>query len=467
MDQTAFTSGLKDFCLIEKLIAVKKLSGGYQYTDVDVNGNPIIFSTNFNQNAKALSASFSPKQNLNGFDHPWAGGTGKNLVGDSLLTYGKSINGSGVIVDYSAYRCATMNPIIVDNTKSYVISSASSDVRVIYAVYNGSTFIRRTANVTSGTVLNISGGDRVYLCFYVYDSSRASGSQYDYRKVSATGDEIQFEQGSTPTSYERYDNLCPINGIDGITVLRTDENLIGSLPKDTFTDKGVTYVTQGNTIVATRTAKGTSQAIRYVSVPNTLAPGNYYFFGKTHYDGVNMSSAYIWDITAASRAKKWDGTLQNDSDAGEYFGSPYEFKVEEGHAYTFCCRVFASAPIGSEHIFMPTIFKADSPLTAISVEFGNTQYGGSLNVKTGELTITDAEIASYNGEALPSTWISDRDEYKAGTTPSIGAQVVYKLATPITYQFSPQQLSLLNGVNVIYTSSDGISLTYQTREKKQ
>ena len=62
--------------------------------------------------------------------------------------------------------------------------------------------------------------------------------------------------------------------------------------------------------------------------------------------------------------------------------------------------------------------------TTYSIAFpskAGTVYGGTLTVNedgTGKLVVTDANIASYSGETLPSTWISDRDVYAQGTTPT-------------------------------------------------
>lgn len=67
---------------------------------------------------------------------------------------------------------------------------------------------------------------------------------------------------------------------------------------------------------------------------------------------------------------------------------------------------------------------------------GLVVWGGALDTASGSLTVTDAEIASYAGETLPGEWISDRDAYAAGAAPTTGAQVVYRLADPITYQLT-------------------------------
>ena len=85
-----------------------------------------------------------------------------------------------------------------------------------------------------------------------------------------------------------------------------------------------------------------------------------------------------------------------------------------------------------------------------------TVYGTEWDVVGGELKQTDGYIASYNGETLPSTWISDRDVYASGTTPTIGAEVVYKLATPTTIQLSPLSIRLLEGTNNIYADCGDI-----------
>ena len=63
-----------------------------------------------------------------------------------------------------------------------------------------------------------------------------------------------------------------------------------------------------------------------------------------------------------------------------------------------------------------------------TLDFPQTIYGAEWDVVDGDLKQTDGYIASYNGESLPSTWISDRDVYDGTNTPTIGAEVVYKLA---------------------------------------
>ena len=96
-----------------------------------------------------------------------------------------------------------------------------------------------------------------------------------------------------------------------------------------------------------------------------------------------------------------------------------------------------------------------------------TVYGGYLDIVSGLLAVTDGYIASYAGETLPSTWISDRDVYEEGTTPTTGAQVVYKLAEAIVYTLDQHQMVLSYGINNLWHNANGkTELTYRADTKK-
>ena len=108
----------------------------------------------------------------------------------------------------------------------------------------------------------------------------------------------------------------------------------------------------------------------------------------------------------------------------------------------------------------------------ISITFpteAGTVYGAKLTIHqdgSGELVVDSANIASYNGETLPSTWISDRDVYAQGTNPTTGAQVVYKLATPVTYQLTNQQvIETLKGTNNIWADTGDVTVGYKADTK--
>lgn len=70
-------------------------------------------------------------------------------------------------------------------------------------------------------------------------------------------------------------------------------------------------------------------------------------------------------------------------------------------------------------------------------------------------------IASYNGESLPGEWISDRDVYAPGTTPTTGAQVAYKLATPEPFKTSQYSIPSLGSENTIFTNGENMDIIYK------
>ena len=89
-----------------------------------------------------------------------------------------------------------------------------------------------------------------------------------------------------------------------------------------------------------------------------------------------------------------------------------------------------------------------------------TIYGGTVDAVTGIGEKTWGYIASYNGESLPGEWISDRDVYASGTTPTTGAQVAYKLATPEPFQATGNQaLPAVAGLNTVYTDGDSLDVS--------
>ena len=92
-----------------------------------------------------------------------------------------------------------------------------------------------------------------------------------------------------------------------------------------------------------------------------------------------------------------------------------------------------------------------------------TIYGGTVDAVTGVGSKTWGFIASYNGESLPGEWISDRDVYSAGATPTTGAQVAYKLATPEPFQATGNQpLPAVAGLNTVYTDGDSLTVSGRT-----
>lgn len=161
------------------------------------------------------------------------------------------------------------------------------------------------------------------------------------------------------------------------------------------------------------------------------------------------------------------------------------FTVESETTFTMVARVRANVTVPSGAKFYPMIRLASvtdtsyepyeniCPITGrdsvtltvngddTEITFEDTVFGGNVNVLEGGTSSTYGYIASYDGEELPGAWISDRDAYTAGTTPTDGAEVAYLLTTPETIETPANEIALVNGVNTLSTDGDNINITYK------
>ena len=87
-----------------------------------------------------------------------------------------------------------------------------------------------------------------------------------------------------------------------------------------------------------------------------------------------------------------------------------------------------------------------------------TVVGGQLNINNGQASVdVYPYYASYNGEELTGEWISDRDEYTEGGTPTTGAQVLNIGGTPTTYALDDISIIPHDGVNNVFASTGDVA----------
>lgn len=234
-------------------------------------------------------------------------------------------------------------------------------------------------------------------------------------------------------------------------------------------------------------ANGTASATAQITISKTnISQGIYYLSGEYY-----SSTAFIRGVfrDANNAAISIGGSVFTDLTIGEAYR-----EVPSNVAYISVYINITSGTNVNNVIFKPmlrdstesSVFAPSSNIcpisgrTGLNVYVGPTQdpddattyavdwtseagtvYGGTLDVVTGVLTVDRANIASYNGEVINEPWLSSMDEYAPGATPTTGAQVVYKLATPITYQLTPQEIEALVGENNVWSdSNEAVTLTY-------
>ena len=114
---------------------------------------------------------------------------------------------SGLPDDYMG-RIATMNPIDVSNIDTVTLTygvGITESVVFMYSIFSGNTLIERIINKKSGSTIDVTNADTLYICFYT--SSR-----------NITVNDVQWvmlNRGSTPIPYEAYGYKLPLVTVSG------------------------------------------------------------------------------------------------------------------------------------------------------------------------------------------------------------------------------------------------------------
>lgn len=249
---------------------------------------------------------------------------------------------------------------------------------------------------------------------------------------------IEFSPKQDGTGDPSPENVRPISGYEGVTVnVRGGKNLFGGESTEGVIDAGnkqlivgptpeyptfIMRINPGETYTASRKTTG---IIRLGVSPEKP------HIGITFSNALSITGNKL-SITAGEN-DEWIACnvpyYQDDEVQLELGPTPTAYEPYQGETYT---------------LTLP-----------------ETIYGGTVDGVTGVGSKTWGYIASYNGESLPGEWISDRDVYSAGTTPTAGAQVAYKLATPEPFKVSQISIPSLGGENNFFTNGENLDIIYK------
>ena len=186
-----------------------------QSQDEEYEGNPVsINNPSGLSTVKSLEVGLSPIQNLNGYDSPWVGGAGKNLLNMANIQIGKACN-------------TTTN-----NDRATVYMDCEPDTNYAISINDRSAFSaivwceKASADATTNTYLTTFSSNAT--SFKTKSTSNVICIQFSKTGISANdfnGIEVQIEKGTVNTSYEPYSNICPISGHTEVNVVRTGKNL--------------------------------------------------------------------------------------------------------------------------------------------------------------------------------------------------------------------------------------------------
>lgn len=390
---------------------------GYQ----EAHGPVATFETDVAGKIRKLEASIEPVQDLHGYDHPWPAGGGKNLLDPSKRTsYG---SGRG-------QRWYESEGFTLKANQTYTFSVTYANPIALY--------IRDKAtgdNLTTGnTPITYTPTADTAVYFQAYRGEDISSV-----------DTFQLELGSTATTYFPYSNICPITGWTGAKVTKCGKNLLDiSKNESGGIDATGAYVNGDifrRSSVFIPCVEGQSYTLSTQKYPNWTM--RIYFYDSDHNFIIRHQTNGSVTQTAPTGASyiKWS-----------IYKANVAFTREEVEASEL--QLEKSSTATTYEPYQGSTYDIAFPSEA------GTVYGGTLDVVKGELVVDRAQIASYNWETLPGEWISDRDAYVAGASPTTGAQVVYELATPIIYQLTPQEINTIIGTNTIYADTGDTSVIY-------
>lgn len=279
---------------------------------------------------------------------------------------------------------------------------------------------------------------------------------------TATGNPINITDAASAPIVSGVVTFEPVQDLHGY-----DKPWAGGAGKNLFDYEHVTIDDYPNTSGTVQKGCELSVEIGYTYSVKVNADENIYLFSKSS-DTVTL----IGDIATARTFTAADNTiyyLRNATNiSADNFRAKLQYvQLEKGSTATPYAPYSNICPIeGYTDCEVEVADDATTPTVTntYTIDLDGTRYGGKVYPVTGKMSVGMGRIASYAGETIGEPWLSDRDEYVAGTTPSIGAEVVYTLASPTIVQLTPEQIRTLKGTNNISTNMTGMSLEYITQD---
>ena len=496
----------------------------YQHLDIaSASGRIVSFMNDLVQlPLLELKANIVAQQDLHGYDHPWVGGANYNLF--QVTPYGGTYNaGAGVdlktastpAMDYYMSYTATSADTIIDVTtawkyRMFATAPLPAGTYTLY-FYSDSDSVRGTSYITDGN-LNTVSAIRNYASRGTYQAHQVTVTEGQRIAICIGANAVlklttnfQVNSGSTLTTpVIPFENICPISGWDEVNVYVRGINIwdeeweIGSFSSSTggktssndyIRSKNMIRILP-NTQYFSQFSNGTMNLVlfydaeqNYLGYDYVMGIGNPSVFttpSNAYYMNFRMSSTY--------------GTTYNHNVSINYPSTDTAYHAYNGQTYT--------------------------------IDLDGTRYGGTLDVKTGVLTVKwyGADLGNqalnwgydnsfnffyYNtGSSLSilpkmknastNTFICSIYEfggsnsadsamanastgaYRHGTyiyikdtrftdvntfkTAMDGVILVYELDTPQVVQLTAQQVKMLVGENNVWSDVGEVEVTYYTTE---
>ena len=448
--------------------------------------------------------SVDPVQDLHGYDYPWPAGGGKNIL-PTILDNIKQRNTSGIwnnnVYTYNGLTFTIITDQDGNITGINVNGTANEDADfIIISLYTFPSGSYALNGCPSG------GSTSTYRIFATsWGSDTGSGVTATLDGSTATTIRISIKSGTevsnqvykpmvrfssvTDATFAPYSNICPITGWTGAKVSRTGKNLYN------FDEQALR---SNNTYLATNLPHNTN----FVFSTNTQITGLYisysddetmpFLTGATGWTNINYrynttfvpfnSGKHRWyrlvtyEIGGVQERPYQLELGSTATDYEPYQGVTYDitFPAEAGTVYGGTLDVvrgtltvdmamidLGDANWNSDQNRPGVFYRGVSGRKFASSVIACTEY----NVRNISVT-TNVDYYISGANSYGGGVIFVRDTRYSGNTAAefriavSGVMIVYELATPITYQLTPQQIRTLFGINNIWADTGDTAVTY-------
>ena len=480
------------------------------------SGEIATFNDGSNLPMKSFICNITANQDLHGYDAPWVGGAGKNKLkttfgtqSDHGVTFTKNNDGTVTVngkAEGGTAVCvlvaASLLPQLL-NTSIILNGNPYASIKLQWYNYDGKWHTAQD-NGRGVTFTPTSSSGNVAIVV-------AEGITCNNVIVKPM---IRFTT-ETDATYEPYENICPISGYTGVDAWVKGKNLFSSA-FDTSTVNGVTCTKNSDTTF-TLNGKATGGSATFVLAASSMYsflwgnsvilegnPGasgvrlqwwNYdanwhsaidYGSGTGVFvpngtggniailvdEGIECNNLVIKPIIQL--ASVWDAlykppitqTIQVSwqTEAGEVFGGYVDLVsgvlVVDRAMVDMGALNYSYYHNDTRNDFYTTISSAITPIVGGDVKAICSVYEREafLSLTNGGFCISDSTLSSLQKLFLVRDFnYTDATAFKTAMN---GAQLVYELATPITYQLTPTQIKSLLGKNNAWCSTGDVNAKY-------
>lgn len=398
--------------LIKRFRLAAAMGGGVEKT---VSGSPAHITDALTKAALSVLVSIEPIQDLHGYSNPWPAGGGANKLSPHLysgIAYNPTVGNTVTLTDAPQQFTDNGNGVF-----TLVTTSTWREYSIVVPLVEGNDYHLKFQFSSTGQG-GISNGylDSDYKILEKTNSTDANQS-YDYNM-------------GPPEGAAYYYIVITNRGTASATLTLTEPSItIGTTSPASWTPYSNICPISGRTGLSV-----------YVSPTQDVADATTYAIDWTSEAGTVYGGTVdvVTGVLTVDRASVDMGTLNwaYGSAYGGYFNSQ-DIKNLVADTYECLSDRFKNIPMSS---------------TAIT----NNDWAVGINCNGAGSAITGA--AAKGAVVATCKQYTDAATFKTAMS---GVQLCYELATPLTYQLTPQEVQMLLGENNIWSSSgDTVSVTY-------